>query len=137
MFMVKVAGDANKSSPTLSELRAKGAFGFPQKDAKVFCDQGDLRLSVWNNAEYLFAQAILWTDGESEVGRTEDNREIGDWSTLMLDLDADGKATPDVDRDYSLNPWPAMGGLNVPQIFAGRPPREMVSLQRRRSLALE
>jgi hypothetical protein len=29
----------------------------------------------------------------------------------MLNVDADGKSTPNVDRDYILNPSPGMGGL--------------------------
>lgn len=93
------------------DIRADGAFGFPQKDAQVLCDQSSLRFSVWNNGEYLFAQAVLWTDGEDSLGKTDDNREIGDWSVLMLDLDADGKETANVDRDYMLNPWPNLSGL--------------------------
>ena len=97
---------------TVAELRDNGAFGFPQKDAKVFCDQPALRFSVWNNGEYLFAQAILWTDDDASLGKTADNREIGDWSVLVLDVDADGKSTKDVDRDYDLNPWPGMEGLH-------------------------
>lgn len=103
---------ASESPLSLSELRENGAFEFPQKEAKVLCNQPDLRLSVWNNDEYLFAQAVLWTDGDASLGKTEDNREIGDWSQLLLDLDADGKATPKVDREYLLNPKPHMGGLH-------------------------
>lgn len=97
---------------TITALREYGAFGFPQKESKVFCDQPALRFSVWNNGEHLFAQAILWTDDDASLGKTIDNREIGDWSVLMLDVDADGKSTPNVDRDYDLNPWPGMEGLH-------------------------
>src|SRR5687767_955122 len=74
-------------------LERDGAFGFPQKAAKVLCDRADLKFSVWNNDEYLFAQAVLWNDGDDSLGKTEDNREIGDNSSLLLDLDADGKPT--------------------------------------------
>lgn len=102
------AGEPAISTP---ELREKGAFQFPQKEAKVFSDTPDLRFSVWNNAEYLFAQAVLWKDGDDSLGQTADNREIGDWSQLMLDLDADEKPTPRVDRNYMLNPWPHLSGL--------------------------
>lgn len=104
-----VAGEAPLS---ISELRANGAFGFPQKDSKVLCDQPILRFSVWNNDEYLFSQAVLWTDDDASLGKTEDNREIGDNSVFMLDLDADGKRTPNVDRDYMLNPWPRLSGMH-------------------------
>jgi thiol-disulfide isomerase/thioredoxin len=97
---------------SISELRANGAFGFPQKDATVLYDQPLLRFSVWNNGEYLFAQAVLWTDDDASLGKTEDNREIGDCSEIVLDLDAAGKRTPNVDRSYMLNPWPDLSGLH-------------------------
>jgi thiol-disulfide isomerase/thioredoxin len=103
---------------TLGELRDNGAFGFPQKEAKVFCDLPTLRFSVWNNKDFLLAQAILWTDDDGSIGKTADNREIGDWSELMLDLDADGKPTAEVDRNYLLNPWPGLEGLHY-QIVMG------------------
>src|SRR6266516_3099355 len=103
---------ANESPASLAELRQNGAFEFPQAQATVLCENPDLRFSVWNNQEYLFAQAVLWNDDDSSLGKTEDNREIGDWSEVMLDLDADGKPTAHVDRDYMLNPWPHQGGLH-------------------------
>src|SRR5215470_10705679 len=110
---------ASSQSPTsLAELRKDGAFGFPQKQAKVLCDNSELRFSVWNNQEYLFAQAVLWKDNDSSLGKTEDNREIGDWSNLLLNVDADGQPTPKVDRNYMLNPWPHLGGLHY-QICLG------------------
>jgi thiol-disulfide isomerase/thioredoxin len=102
---------ADESLKTVAELREHGAFNFPQKKSTVLFDQPTLRFSIWNNDEYLFAQAILWTDDDASLGKTADNREIGDWSCIMLDVDADGKSTPNVDRDYLLNPSPGMGGL--------------------------
>jgi thiol-disulfide isomerase/thioredoxin len=111
LVMVQVCG-ADESLKTVSELRENGVFGFPQKEAKIFCDQPTLSFSVWNNDKFLFAQAILWTDDDASLGKTADNREIGDWSVLMLDVDADGKSTPNVDRDYVLNPYPGMEGLH-------------------------
>jgi RNA polymerase sigma factor (sigma-70 family) len=96
-----------------------GAFGFPQKEAKVLCDRPDLRFSVWNNADYLFAQAVLWNDPDASLGKTDDNREIGDNSTLMLDVDGDGKITGNVDRDYLLNPWPEMAGVYYQILYGG------------------
>jgi thiol-disulfide isomerase/thioredoxin len=105
------ASAASESPASLAELRQNGAFQFPQKEAKIVCDNPDLRFSVWNNEEYLFAQAVLWTDDDSSMGKTEDNRDIGDTSQVMLDLDADGKPTANVDRNYLLNPWPHLGGL--------------------------
>jgi thiol-disulfide isomerase/thioredoxin len=93
------------------DLKKHGAFGFPQEKATVLCDTKDLRFSVWNDATYLFAQAVLWTDDDDSLGETSDGRPIGDWSNLSLDIDADGKATAKVDREYMLNPWPTMPGL--------------------------
>ena len=113
-----VASMGSESPASLAELRQNGAFEFPQKEATVLCDRPDLRFSVWNNGENLFAQAVLWTDDDSSLGKSEEIREIGDWSEVMLDLDADGKATPHVDRDYMLNPWPHLGGLHY-QICVG------------------
>jgi RNA polymerase sigma factor (sigma-70 family) len=101
------------------DMLRDGVFGFPQKEAKVLCDRPDLRFSVWNNVDYLFAQAVLWNDHDASLGKTEDNREIGDNSTLMLDLDGDGKVTGDVDRDYILNPWPEMPGVYYQILHGG------------------
>ena len=100
-----------KAASSFPELRAKGAFGFPQQDAKVLCDRPSLRFSVWNNDKYLFAQAVLWTDGDSSPGESKEGREIADRSELVLDLDADGKETPDLDRVYRLNSSARSPGL--------------------------
>jgi thiol-disulfide isomerase/thioredoxin len=89
---------------TVAALREYGAFGFPQGKAKVFCDGASLRLSVWNDDKYLFAQAILWTDDDSSLGKDSYNRLTYDWSFLMLNVNSDGKVTPGVDREYVLNP---------------------------------
>jgi len=94
-----------------ASVRENGVFGFPQKQARVFCDTPDLRLSVWNNDQYLYVQAVLWKDNDSALGQTEDGRTIGDRSELRLDVNAAGNLTPNVDRTYLLNPWPAMSGL--------------------------
>src|SRR5262245_16936354 len=72
------------------DLKRDGAFGFQQKDATVLCDTRDLRLSAFNDSQYLFVQAVLWNDHEDVAGETEDGRKIGDDSALLLDLDADG-----------------------------------------------
>jgi hypothetical protein len=85
------------------ELRTTGAFGFPQGDARILCNKPALRFSVWNNDKYLFAQAVLWTDDDSSLGKYANGNEFGDYSRLMLDLDDNGKDTPDLDRIYTLN----------------------------------
>ena len=88
-----------------------GSFGFPQDEAIVLCDRADLRLSVWNNREVLYVQAVLWNDGDETPGETRDGRTIGDNAALGLDVNADGRHTADVDRFYYLNPWPTRPGL--------------------------
>jgi thiol-disulfide isomerase/thioredoxin len=93
------------------DLRQNGVFGFPQKEAKVLCDNADLRLSVWNNEQYFYVQAVLSKDNSPAPGKTDDGRTIGDNSNLLLDLDDDRKATANVDRTYLLNPWPEMTGM--------------------------
>ena len=101
---------ASASEPT-NPLMEKGAFGFPQTEASVVCDTGDLRVSVWNDASHLFVQAILWKDDNSEQGLLDDGRATGDSSVLSLDIDADRKRTEELDRYYHLNPWPEKPGL--------------------------
>ncbi|MDE3066245.1 MAG: TlpA family protein disulfide reductase [Verrucomicrobiota bacterium] len=88
----------------VAALRKNGAFTFPQKEAKVFCDRPTLRFSVWNNDQYLFAQAILWTDDDASLGKDRYNRLTYDWSFLMLNVNPNGEVTPHVDREYVLNP---------------------------------
>jgi len=90
--------------PSLSELRNQGLFGFPQEDAKLFCDNPNLRFSVSNSQEYLFAQAVFWSAADAPPGETGggDGSQDYDYSDLMLDLDADVRATPNVDRIYML-----------------------------------
>ncbi|MGA2245654.1 MAG: TlpA disulfide reductase family protein [Verrucomicrobiota bacterium] len=95
-----------------ADLKESGAFGFPQKQAVVLWDQPDLRFSVWNNGEYLFAQAVLWTDDDHSLQKTDDNREIGDWSVLVLDVNPDTKSPFKMGRWYALNPYPGMEGIH-------------------------
>ncbi len=102
------------------ELKADGAFGFPQAGARVLADTEVVRVSVANDGEHLYVQAILWTDGDDSVGETADGRPIGDNSVLRIDADADGKATGHLDRDYSLNPWPVLPGLHYQVLFGDK-----------------
>jgi len=93
-------GDA---TPTLASLRGQGVFGFPQHEAKVICDNDHLRLSLWSNDRYLYAQAVLWKDDDSEPGQLPNGGETADRSALWIDADANRGATPRVDRWYELN----------------------------------
>jgi hypothetical protein len=93
-------------------LERDGAFGFPQAQAQVVYDQKDtLRVSVWNNAEFLYVQAIVWGDDEDVQAEESDGRPRGDSSVLSLDVDADQAPTPRVDRNYALNPFADLPGL--------------------------
>ena len=94
----------------LADLETNGVCGFPQDQASVLCDNDSLRLSVWNNREYLFVQAILWKVSEHTLGKTEDNRDIGNKSALVIAA-TNGKRSFGLDRSYSLNPWPHLPGL--------------------------
>ncbi len=105
-------GIAISASFALADLKRDGAFGFPQESARVLCDSEELRLSAVCDGSHLFVQAVLWKDGDSTEGLTEDGRKIGDNSTLIVDADADGKPTKDVDRHYALSPWPTLPGLH-------------------------
>ncbi len=89
---------------TIEALREHGAFGFPQQEAWVLCDRPELRFSVWNNDQYLFAQAVLWTDGDSTSGTEADGKAACDYSSIDFDADADGRRTPKLDRSYYLDP---------------------------------
>jgi hypothetical protein len=111
---------------TIEELKAKGAFGFPQSKAETLCDSSELRFSVWSNSKYLCAQAILWEDGDDSLGTYKDGRKIGDWSELMLDLDADGQLTPRVDGSYCLNPWPNLPGLRCQTVVSSKGVRTLL-----------
>ncbi len=93
------------------DLKRNGAFGFPQAQAAVLCDDANLRVSAWQNATYLYVQAVVWQDGDDALGETADGRPIGDTATLSVKVDPDAKTTLQSDREYSLNPWPSMPGL--------------------------
>ena len=95
-----------------SKLRQDGAFGFPQRDATVLWDKPALRVSVWNNDQYLFVQAVLWTVGGPTLVSAASTEPPDDSSKLMLDLDANGAATANLDRHYWLNRWPTLKGLS-------------------------
>ncbi len=97
--------------PSLSDLKTNGAFGFPQKDARVLHDDKNLSFSVTSDADYLFAQAILWNDGDASNLTLTNGKTLGDYSSIMFLSGSDKKRTPDVDRNYSINPLPHLRGL--------------------------
>lgn len=101
------------------ELRAKGVFGFPQQWARVVCDRSDLRVSVVNDDENLLVQAILWEDESDELYEARAGRMIGDNSTIVLDLDDDGRTSANRDRRYHLNGHQDRPGLSYDIELAG------------------
>src|ERR1043165_9276272 len=109
MFIALIAAAA-LAQP--GDLKKDGVNGFPQAHATVLCDTPDLRLSAYNDDQYLYVQVVLWNDGQEGLRETADGRKIGDWCDLQIDADADGKATGKVDREYMLDPWPQIPGLH-------------------------
>jgi thiol-disulfide isomerase/thioredoxin len=104
---------------TLPQPRAPdGPFGFPQADAVVLCDDEDLRVSVVNDAQHLFVQAIVWRDRDQTLGESTDGRAIGDRAYLDIDADADAAITTNVDRRYWLDVLPTRLGLSY-QVHQG------------------
>jgi len=87
------------------DLKREGVFGFPQAQATVLYDRPDLRVSAWNDASYLYVQAILWKDDRDEY----EPKDGGDEGMLILDVDANNKVTPQRDRVYCV--WPSIAGL--------------------------
>lgn len=88
--------------PTVTALDRDGAFGFPQKEAKVLCDTDELRFSVWNNGEHFLAQAILWHDSEATVGVRNGGHQSRDLSILHFDRGGELDPSPMADRKYNL-----------------------------------
>jgi hypothetical protein len=105
-----VHGPANdEEKPAGGDLKRDGAFGFPQAQAQVLCDNADLRLSFWNDSTFLYLQTVLWKDDDDTLGQSADGRPFCDQSCVIFDLDTDGQITPQVDRIYTLNPFPRQG----------------------------
>src|SRR5262249_14150639 len=86
---------------------------FPQALAQVLCDTPLLRLSAWNDAAYLYVQAVLWTDDDDTLGTTRKGSPTGDWGAVVLDVEPAGPATPFKGRYYHVNPWPSLPGLRL------------------------
>ena len=117
--LVSQSNSVSVARTSLDELTKDGVFGFPQAEARMLCNRPALRLSVWNNEQYLLAQAVLWTVHDSSPVASADRWKAHHTSELWLDLDADGKMTAKVDRVYQLGPQPYLSGLYY-QICMGR-----------------
>jgi hypothetical protein len=112
VILISLAGMAPEpAESSLLGLKRDGAYGFPQAQAKVLWDDADLRFSVWNDAQYLFVQAIVWKDDDDTLGETSDGRSIGDTAALSILVDPAGQETVLKDRVYYVNPWPHKSGL--------------------------
>ncbi len=96
-------GPGAMGADSAPDIKKDGAFAFPQAQATVVCDQKDLRLSIWNDAKYLYVQAILWEDGDDSVYKqTKEGQRGHGWSQLCLDVDR---------RQYGLRTLPSYQGL--------------------------
>lgn len=104
-------GPPVSAQPTIDQLKKSGAFGFPSASAGTLVDNEDVRVQAWSGDQHLVVQAILWNDGDDALGETADGRPVGDSASLALDVDFNKKRTPEIDRTYSLNPWPQSPGL--------------------------
>ncbi|MFC1762182.1 TlpA family protein disulfide reductase [Planctomycetota bacterium] len=111
LILVFLISSTVVSAVDIQQLRREGLYGFPQQQATALCDSEYLRFSVYSNDTHLFAQAMLWQDGDDSQGTSSRGEQIGDWSKLLLDLDGDSEPSPRIDRGYSLNPWPDRPGL--------------------------
>jgi hypothetical protein len=87
------------------------AAGSAEIRVQSLCERSALRVATWNDARHLVVQAVLWGDDDQALGLSRDGEQIGDCSVLSLDLDGNGAATTNVDREYHLNPRPRMPGL--------------------------
>ena len=104
----------------LVDVRRDGVFGFPQAEAQLLCDGQDLRVSVWNDARHLMVQAIIWGDGDDSLDEMEHSMVMSDNSYLFLDVDADQKATPNIDCNYWLSFRHKSRGLRREEVLSER-----------------
>jgi len=89
--------------------------------AKVFCDNEHLKLSAYNDSRYLYVQAAIYGDGISEgIRAISQGRKIADYSQISFDMDADGRRTPQKDREFSVNPLVSMEGLYYDVVVSDR-----------------
>lgn len=98
-------------APPKFSLKEVGAMGFPQSEATVLRDDQELRVSIWNDDEHLYVQAVIWNDnqdGGSVVGK--DGTNLHDHSSLILDFGPKPQGTPR-NRRYWLTAAPQMPGL--------------------------
>src|SRR5712691_10475907 len=117
------AQSRGEDSPSVSNLKANGAFGFPQQEAMVMFSDKELRVSVTYNSNYLFIQAIVWNDEDSSIGKDSKGSDIGDYSALMFHLGSCDTHSPKVDKIYFLNPRPSAPGLHVSTILSANAPK--------------
>ncbi len=94
MAAVSMGNISTALALTAEEVRANGAFGFPQANAQVLCDTSELRVSVWNNFKFFYVQAVHWSSATS-TGI--------DSAAVFFDVDNDRKPTPKRDRVFYLN----------------------------------
>jgi serine/threonine protein kinase len=85
------------------DIMHDGAFAFPQLQAKVLCHEPGLRLSVWNDSQFLYVQAVVQLDDDDAPARPAGGDD-DDKAYLLLDVDSDMQVTEWHDRVYGLLP---------------------------------
>lgn len=94
-------GGKKENPIEVPNLKRDGAFVFPQAQAQILCDTKTLRLSAWNDATYLYLQAILWTDNDDALGKGDPSgQRSSDTGHILVDIDANGALTPKIDHYY-------------------------------------
>jgi len=111
------AADQNSGSSKLSFFFEAPPlkFGFDgsgENIAKIYCDNEHLKLSAYNDEKYLYVQAAIYDDGVSEgTGEISQDRRVVDYSEVLFAMGPGERRTPDIDKNYFLNPLAGMEGL--------------------------
>jgi hypothetical protein len=94
------AGAAANAAPAVMH---DGAFAFPQSQSKDLWNEPGLRVSVWNDSQFVYVQALVRLDDDVASGRSAAGTDI-DAAYLVLDVDSDNRFTEWRDRVYGLAP---------------------------------
>ena len=118
-FLVFGISAYTQTAVTISELKADGASGFPQRMARVLIDDENLKVSIINDSNYLAVQTILWKDNDAGSAIDSPGQEWGDYSSLLISTENGNKRAPNLDRSYTVNPRPRLVGLYY-SVYSGR-----------------
>lgn len=128
----------SKSLPGTSNLKAffeKNPLEFGVDDsgkniAAVLAKTLFIKLSVYNDSDFLYIQAIIYPDNEKEGETTlENGYRIVDSSIVHFDLNADGLKTPNVDKKFYIKPSGVSRGLYYQTILSERSSTRLFQLE--------